>query len=39
MIQGGVFGTVVEAVNASGNVAFGFNGTATISLRLRSGRL
>jgi hypothetical protein len=30
--QGGVFGTVVEAQNASGKVALGFSGTATISL-------
>ena len=32
VVQGGVFGTVVEAVNASGKVSLGFNGTAKLSL-------
>ncbi len=32
VIQGGVFGTLVEAETASGAFAFGFTGTATISL-------
>ena len=32
VIAGGVFGTLVEAENASGRIAYGFSGTATISL-------
>ena len=32
LTQGGVFGTVVEAQVASGGIAYGFNGTAKLSL-------
>ncbi len=32
VVQGGYFGTVVEALNASGGVAVGFDGTAVMTL-------